>query len=106
MDLPLDTNSTQLLNLALPQIAAQSAIALLTVEPTQGLANVTYNAIGAGRPISAAMPSHDEADVMIVYHLTFINAQAPWATTSNNSSRCALFSLQSLCTCLPQRDLS
>ena len=34
------------MQLALPQIAAQNAIVLLTVEPMQGLANVTYAAIG------------------------------------------------------------
>ena len=46
VDLPLDSNSTNLLSLALPQIAAQGAIVLLTVEPIGGLANVTYAAIG------------------------------------------------------------
>ena len=46
VNLPLDQNSTSIMSTALPQIAAQGAIVLLTVEPIGGLANITYDAIG------------------------------------------------------------
>ena len=46
VNLPLDQNSTSILSTALPQIAAQGAVVLLTVEPIRGYANLTYDAIG------------------------------------------------------------
>ena len=44
--LPLDTNSTKILETTLPQLAQMKALVLLTVEPTQGLHAVTYATIG------------------------------------------------------------
>ncbi|KAK9786491.1 hypothetical protein WJX73_000886 [Symbiochloris irregularis] len=44
--LPMDGNSTTVLNTALPQLAAIKALVHLTVEPQSGLAAVTYPAIG------------------------------------------------------------
>lgn len=44
--LPMDGNSTTVLNTALPQLAAMKALVHLTVEPQDGLSAVTYQAIG------------------------------------------------------------
>lgn len=44
--LPLDANSTQRLDIALPQLAEMKALVLLTVEPNEGLSAVTYAEIG------------------------------------------------------------
>lgn len=44
--LPMDGNSTTVINTALPQLAAMKALVHLTVEPQDGLSAVTYQAIG------------------------------------------------------------
>ena len=44
--MPLDKNSTIIVNTALPQLARSKALVLLTVEPMQGLDKVTYDEIG------------------------------------------------------------
>ena len=45
--LPLDDNSTLILTKALPKLAKQKALIMLTIEPTQGLHMVTYAVIEA-----------------------------------------------------------
>ena len=40
--LPVDDNSTKILNLALPQLAELKALVFLTIEPSYGLSRVTY----------------------------------------------------------------
>lgn len=44
--LPLDYNSTKILNLAMPQLARIKALVLITIEPKEGLHKVTYATIG------------------------------------------------------------